>query len=167
MLWLVPFNTIELAASLPVDMKLDRLALSLIVAVWLFVYAARKTALRLSITPIHLALAAFVACAFLSVTLEAGDLNQGLELEAALKRLSLLLSYVSFFAIVASSVRPNEVRPFLNYTLMLAVVCGLGIIWEYRTDQNLFSLWSTGPPGFFNLTGDFTTEVSVDSLGRR
>ena len=168
MLWLVPFNAIELAASLPVDLKLDRLFLPLIIVAWLFVYAARRTALRLSMTPIHLALAAFLACALLSVVLEAGDLNQALELEEAVKRLLLLVAYVPFFAIVASSVRSTEVRPFLNYTLVLAVVCGVGIIWEYRMDQNLFSIWSDRLlPGAFTFAADATGETGLDSLGRR
>ncbi len=34
MLWLVPFNTIQLAVSMPVDLKLDRLVLPFVVLAW-------------------------------------------------------------------------------------------------------------------------------------
>ena len=43
-----------------------------------------------------------------------------------------------------------EVRPFLTYTLALAVIVALAMIYEYRTKQNLFWNWSDKllPSGF-------------------
>ena len=168
MLWLLPFNTIELAVSMPIDLKLDRLVLPFIAVAWLLAFAlGRKAAPRLRITRIHVALGAFLACAFLSVVLNAGYLTQTLEFDLALKKLPLLVAYVSIFVIVASAVRPTEVRPFMTYTVVLAVICGLGIIWQYRTNQNLFSIWSDRLlPGAFRLATE-TGDSSVDSLGRR
>jgi hypothetical protein len=166
MLWLVPFNTIELAASLPIDLKLDRLLLPFLAAALVLAYlAGGKQAPRLNITPIHVALGLFVACAVLSVVLDARDLNQSLELDLAVKKLPLLVGYVSLFVIVASAVRPTEVRPFMTYTLVLAVVCALGIIWEYRTGHNLFNTWSERLlPGGFTFANE--GEAGTDSLGR-
>ena len=70
-----------------------------------------KQAPRWRITWIHVALGAFVACASLSVVLTARYLNQTLELELALKKLPLLISYVSVFVIVASAVAPQRFAP--------------------------------------------------------
>ena len=169
MVWLVPFNTIELPSALPIDLKLDRLVLPLVGVAWLLAFASGGLkAPRWRLTRIHLALGAFVACAFLSVIFSAAYLNQTLELELALKKLPLLIAYVSVFLIVATSVRPSEVRAFMTLTLVLAVVCGLGIIWEYRTDENLFTIWSERLlPGAFSVAGDLTGIDSLDSLGRR
>ncbi len=167
MLWLVPFNTIELAASVPVDLKLDRLVLPFIVVAWLLAFARSRRAPSLRLTWIHIALGAFVACAFLSVVLNAGYLNQTLELELAVKKLPLLVGYVLVFVMVASAIRLSEVRPFMTYTLGLAVICGIGIIWEYRLDENLFIIWSERLlPGGFTIAKDLSGELSMDSLGR-
>ncbi len=101
------------------------------------------------------------------MVLDAQYLNQTLELDLALKKLPLLVAYVSVFVIVASAVRPTEVRPFMKYTLGLAVVCGIGMIWQYRTNQNLFSIWSDRLlPNVFEFASD-SGGVTVDSLGRR
>ena len=168
MLWLLPFNTIELAASMPIDLKLDRLVLPFIVVAWLIaIVVGGKAAPRLRITWIHVALGAFLAAASLSVVLNAGYLTQTLEFELAFKKLPLLVAYVLVFVVVASAVRPTEVGPFMKYTVVLAVICGIGIIWQYRTNQNLFSIWSDRLlPGAFRLTTE-TGDSTVDSLGRR
>jgi hypothetical protein len=129
--------------------------------------AGGRMAPRLRITPIHMAIAAFAACAFLSVVLNAGHLNQTLELDLSFKKLPVLLAYIAFFVIVASSVRPTEVRAFMTLTVGLAVVCSIGIVWEYRMHQNLFQAWSDQLlPGIFRVL-DSASTVGVDSLGRR
>jgi hypothetical protein len=169
MLWLTPFDKIQLAISTPIDMKLDRLVLPFVFVVWVIAFAAGgRLSPRLRITPIHVALAAFLACAFLSVVLDARSLNRTLELDLALKKLPLLISYMSLFVIVASAVRRTEVRAFMTYSLVLAVICGVGVIWEYRFKQNLFSIWTERllPPGF-RYDSSASTVASVDSLGRR
>lgn len=168
MVWLTPFDKIQLAFHTPIDMKLDRLALPFLAAIWLFAFAAGPGAApRLRFTRVHFALAAFLACAFLSVVLEAGYLNKTGEFDAAFKRLPLLVSYLSVFVIVASSIRLTEVRAFMTLTLALAVICGIGIVYEFRFNQNLFSVWSDRllPPIFaFVSDGDGS---GLDSLGRR
>ena len=168
-LWLVPFNSIELNATVPIDLPLDRLILPVIAVAWLVALAARgRFAPRFRPTGIHLALGAFLACALLSVVLDAHYLNQTLELELSLKGLATLVSYVLLFAITASVVRRAEVRPFLTYTLILAVICALGMIYEYRFEQNLFWEWSDRLlPGAFNVTGQLEAGPIVDDIGRR
>jgi hypothetical protein len=59
------------------------------------------------------------------------------------------------------------VRAFLTYTLWLAVICGVGIIYESSSTTNVFTTWSdmlfAGP---FELVAD-VSGAGVDSLGRR
>ncbi len=164
-LWLVPFDSIALKASLPIDLKLDRLVLPGIVLVWLLSLAAGgRTAPRVRLTKIHVAVGLFITLAFLSVLVNATSLNQSLELDTSVKQLPLLLAYLSLFFMVASVVRRSEVRPFLTYTLVLALVCGLGMIVEYKTRHNIFfDLSGKWLPGVFTVA---TNTEGYDSAGR-
>jgi hypothetical protein len=167
LLWLTPFNVIELSVSTPIDLKLDRLVLPFVVGAWLVTMCVGGAAApRIRLTWIHAAIAAFLLIAYLSVVLDARQLNQTLELTQSLKKLPLVTSYVLLFVIVASAIRPTEVRAFLSYTLGLAVICGLGIIWEYRFKQNLFHDWADRllPSPF--VVGH-AEAASVDNIGRR
>lgn len=167
LLWLLPFNEIELAASLPMDLKLDRLVLPFIVVLWVFaLVVGGRGAPTLRFTWIHAGVAAFLLVAFLSVVVNAVDLNRALEFEEAQKRLPLLVAYASVFFLAASIVRRTEVRAFLALTLGLAVVCSLGIIWEYRFEYNVFyDLPDKLLPGAFTV-GE-AEAAAVDGIGRR
>jgi len=166
-LWLVPFDSIELMVPSPIDLKLDRLVLPLVVGAWIVaVVLGGRFAPRLRLTWIHAAMGTFLALAFISVALDAQYLNQTLELELSLKKLPLLVSYISLFVVASTAVRPSEIRPFLTYTLVLAVIMALGMIWEFRFKQNFFyQLSDQMLPGIFDVTRD--ADDAVDSLGRR
>jgi hypothetical protein len=168
-LWLMPFNTINLNASLPIDLPLDRLILPVIAFVWLIVLiAGGRGSPRVRMTWIHVALGGFLLVALLSVVLDAHYLNQTLELELALKKLATIVSYILLFVIVASVIRRGEVRAFLIYTLVLAVICALGMIYEYRADYNVFWEWSAKiMPGIFDVERQLEVGPIVDSVGRR
>ena len=166
-IWLVPFNSIELRASMPIDLTLDRLVLPFVVLAWILALAGGgRAAPRFRFTWIHAAIGLFVACAFLSVVLDAGYLSQTLELDLAFKKLPLLVSFISLFLIAASALRRSEIPAFLNYTLILAVICAFGMIIEYRFVQNPFYDWSDRLlPGFFVV--DAADAAAVDGIGRR
>jgi len=167
MCWLVPFDRIELKIPAPIDVTLDRIVLPAIAVIWvLALLSGRAVAPRLKLTPVHIALGAVLACSFASVVIDARYLNQTGELMLAFKKLPLLVSYVSVFVIVASSVRRSEVPAFMNYTLVLAVICGLGVIFEYRTHNNPFlTLAHVVFRGPFEVT--LVDDGALDSLGRR
>jgi len=167
LLWLTPFNRIQLDFHTPIDLKLDRLLLPFVALIWLIALLAGERARpRLRLTGIHVAVLAFVALAFLSVTLDAHYLNQTMELDLSLKKLPLLVSYVSVFWMMSTAIRPSEVRAFMTLTLVLAVIVGLEIIWEYRSGTNVSSFLSQKLlPHPLELLG--STKVQVDSLGRR
>lgn len=166
MLWLVPVNAIWLEVSLPIDLKLDRLVVPVIVLIWLLSLAAKGPgAPRLRFTRVHAAILGFVAVAFLSVVVNATYLNQTLELAVAIKKLVLLAAFVSVFLVISSVIRPSEVRAFLTFILILATICAVGILWEYRFETNLFYAWSAKLlPSVFHAA---PLTVEYDDIGRR
>jgi hypothetical protein len=153
MLWLVPFNTIKLTASLPFDLKFDRIVLPFIVGLWLLALAVGgRDAPRIRITPIHVAVAILGLVASLGVVFGARSLNQTLEFDLGVKKLSLLVSYGVLFVIVASSIRGTEIAAFLKYTLGLALLAALGTVWEHRMGYNVFyDLSDKALPSFFEV----------------
>jgi hypothetical protein len=167
LLWLVPFNNIELNIPFPIDLKFDRLVLPFVAAASaLAILFGGRAAPQLRLTWIHAGVGAFVVVAFASVLVDAHGLNRGLELDRSLKQLPLLIAYVSLFVIASSAVRGSEVRAFFKYTLGLAVICAIGVIWEYRFKQNLFYNWSSALlPGIFDVAE--VDASAVDNIGRR
>ena len=168
-LWLTPFDRIQLSFHTPIDMKLDRLLLPFVFLVWGIAWVSGgHSRPRLRLTWIHAAVGAFIGVAFLSVVIDARYLNQTMELMLSLKKLPLLLSYASVFWIMSTSIRPTEVRAFMKLTGILGVIVGIGIIYEYRLDTNIFSfVMSKVLVHPFVLLGDSSAADNVDSLGRR
>ena len=103
---------------------------------------------------------AYLACAFLSVVLDAHYLNHTSELAISVKKLPLLVSYISIFFIVASSIRKSEVRAFMSFTLALAVIVGLEAVYEYHTHTDLF-LTLLGHLGPFKLSAADASNATV------
>jgi hypothetical protein len=168
MLWLVPFDSISMTVSLPFELKLDRIVLPFIVIAWCLAFAVGgKYAPRLRLTPIHIAVGTFLAIAFVSVIVNVQWLNTELLFNNSLKQLVLVSSYVSLFLMVASVVRPTEVRAFVKYTLILAVICGLGAIYEYRFHYVVFYqlAHTLMPSSLFKVPVPSAT--AIDELGRR
>jgi hypothetical protein len=165
-LWLVPFNVIQLMASLPFDLKFDRLVLPILFVTWILSLAAGGPATpRLRVTVVHVGIGVFVAAICLGIVLNAHALNQTLEFEMPVKRFVLLLSFALFFLIVASSVRRTEVPAFMKYTLVLSVLTAIGTIWEYRSHYNVFyDLSDRILPGFFQVGA--VNSYEVDDIGR-
>ena len=168
MLWLIPFDTISLTVSLPFDLHLDRIVLPFILLGWGLVFAGRRRgAIQLRLTPIHAAIGALVLVSFLSVVVNAAALNEALLLKDTIKQLLLLCSYVAFFLVITTTIRPTEVRPFLNYTLALAVLCGLGTLVEFRFHYNVFYDLSGKifPSALFQVGAAYSSG-QVDEIGR-
>jgi hypothetical protein len=166
MLWLVPFDSLQLDIPSPIDLKLDRIVLPFIIGTWVLVMAlGGRGAPRLRGTKIHAAVAFFVTIAFLSVILDASALSQTLELDTSLKKLPLLLSYSSIFVVMASVIRRDEVAAFVKYTLVLAVICALGMVYEDHTFHNVFFDWSEKVlPNVFKV---MVSSSGWDTEGRR
>ena len=165
--WLVPFNLIQLSISLPIDLKFDRLFLPFVVLAWALCMAAGGTdAPRFRVTPIHVTIAGFITAACVSLALNAPQLNHLLELDTGVKKLVLIVSYAMLFVVIASSVRRTEVHAFLTYTVALATLCALGTVVEYRFEFNVFYEGADALlPGIFQVG---TAEAAaIDGIGRR
>jgi hypothetical protein len=167
MLWLVPFNSISLGAQGPIDLHLDRLVVPPIFLVWLLtVSAGGPSAPRIRATPIHVTLFIFVGVAFLSIVINARALSQTLTLDQSIKQVTVLVTYGAMFVVIASTVRRSEVKAFMRFTLVLAVLLAVGILWEFHFAFNVFYSWSAKLlPGPFQVaTFD---PAGVDEIGRR
>jgi hypothetical protein len=165
MLWLVPFNQIKLDISFPIDLGFDRLVLPPLFVIWVFAFAVGGRGVRVRLTWIHAAIGLFVTIAFISVVLDGRYLAHILELDLAVKQLPLLLSYMSLFLITSTTVRPGEVRAYINFTLILAVINAIGMVYEYRMISNPFyNIAGAILPGVFSIEN--AHDGVLDSLGR-
>jgi hypothetical protein len=168
MLWLIPFDTIQLTVSLPFDLHLDRILLPFILLGWGLDFAGhRRGAIRFQLTPIHAAIGVFMLVAFLSVLVNGATLTHALLIKDTIKQLLLLCSYVAFFMVITTTVRATEIRAFLNYTLGLAVVCALGTLVEFRFHYNPFYQLSGQifPSALFKVAPAYSSGL-VDEIGR-
>jgi O-antigen ligase len=163
MLFLVPFDSIDLPIGLPLEAKLDRPFLLVIIALWVLSMVMTGGSNRLRMTAIHYAFFGFVLIAILSLIHNAETTVRLGELELGVRKLALLLSYLALFVVVASSVRPSEVRPLMNLMAGLAVLTAIGVIWEYRAEYNFF-FEGLGQVIPINLPPELH---SSDSIGRR
>jgi O-antigen ligase len=163
MLWLLPFDSIDLPLGLPLEAKLDRPVLMLIVALWVLSLTILDGAQRVRFTPIHYAFVGFVLIAILSLVYNAETTVRLGEMELGVRKLALLISYLTLFVVVASGVRPSEVRAFMTFMCGLAVITALAVIWEYRYEYNVFFSWTHSI-----LPVTIPAELgNSDSIGRR
>jgi len=166
MVFLVPFDSTVLPVNLPFDLELDRIAVGVMGLVWLAVVLAGKPgAPRFHRSPVNLALGALALVAVTSVLVNLQPLANAVELSLALKKLVLLGAFLAFFFIVASAVRPGEVRAFATLLVGLATVSAIGVIYEYRTGTNVFFDVTDLLPGTKVWTDDSST--TFDASGRR
>jgi O-antigen ligase len=107
---------------------------------------------------------AFALIAVLSVLANSETLVRLGEFEDAIKHLALLASYVVFFALAASIIRPAEVAKLSKAMLGLACLTAIGTIVEFRFGTNFFHE-TIGPlfPGYIRPAGI----GAVDSIGRK
>ena len=166
MVWLLPFDAIELPVHLPLDAKLDRLLLLVAGALWLssLVSGLADVRPRLRLGAVHLAVIGFLLIATIG-TLHNATMLAGLgELSLSIKKLALLASFAFFFVIVASVVRPTEVSRFVLLMLGLATVGAIGTLVEYRIHYNPFYEWAGKLP-FVDVLEPSDLD-QPDSIGR-
>jgi O-antigen ligase len=164
MVWIIPFDQIDLRIPTPVDPKFDRFALAAVIGIWLFqaFLPRRGPVTRPGRTAPALAVLAFALIAVASVSINAEQLGYLGELELAQKRLALLFAYVVFFYLVATTIRPSEVHAFGKLLIGLACVTAVGVIYEYRTGYNAFYIWSDTLFGWFANVAPSPTNINPD-----
>jgi hypothetical protein len=144
MLFTLPFDAISLPINLPLDSKLDRVYIIPLALLWISSVAivtgpARP---RIRLTRIHVATLAFFAICCLSLALNREALINLGEFQLGLKKLVLLATYLLFFVIAASTIRPREVPRYVTMMIVLAVIAAVGGILEYRLKINPFYQWT-------------------------
>jgi O-antigen ligase len=163
MVWLVPFDSITLPIPLPLDAKLDRPLLVGMAALWVLSLVGKNTVSRLRVSAVHWALLLFIVIAISSLVLNDSTIVRLNEMDLAIRKLALLFSYVLLFVIVASSVKPSEVRNLTIFMIVLASITATGALVEYRTGYNAFFNWTSHlfpvvMPGELG---------AIDSIGRK
>jgi hypothetical protein len=164
MLFLVPFDAIDLPVSLPLNSTPDRLALLGLVVLWAtsMVVLSATARPRLRLTRVHYAVLAFFAICCVSIALDGLTLANMDEVTLVVKKLALLASYIVFFFLVASTLRPREAPRFAVLIVVLGVIVAVATVVEYRLHYNVFySLWGKLLP--ITLPSEFDVR---DSLGR-
>lgn len=164
MLFVVPFDSVAIPSGVA-NLTVDRIALILIVIVWCFAMLGpdgRRPRWRSS--PVNVMLGLFVTVAFVSVLASADTLSANDEMAIALKKLALLLSYTAFFVIVASTIRPTEVRSFALFAVVLACITAAGTVYELRSGTNPFFL--VADKVFFGPFQVLPDVMGVDAIGR-
>lgn len=138
-IWLVPYESIELSVSVPVDPHLDRV---LLLAITLLAIASllvrRGGPLSRPAPTFSRMLLVFAAVALASLALNAERLASLGEFDQGTKQIVLLVGYLVFFYVVATVIRPSELRNFSMLIMALAVLTAIGTIWEYRMEYNVF-----------------------------
>jgi O-antigen ligase len=164
MLWVVPFDAMNLPVTMPVDAKLDRVVILAIGAIWLGAMLSQGPASpRPRRSAVEVGIFLFLTTVGASILANVDGLASRGELEAAIKNLALLLSYAFFFYMVVTTLRPAEVPRFINLMLGLACITALGTIWEYRTEANLFYDWADKLFPGVSVDAD---QTGIDSIGR-
>jgi hypothetical protein len=155
MLFLVPIDAIlQPLTSLPVVPTLDRILLCMMVVGWLIALGCSRGSIRprVRFTRVHVMVFLFAAICFAGVALNGANLAVYKEVMPTVKKLLLLVAFVTFFVVASSAIRPGEVRPLLKLMVGLGVVCAIGTIIERQTRFNIFySVWNgvlpyTKPP---------------------
>jgi O-antigen ligase/polysaccharide polymerase Wzy-like membrane protein len=164
MLFLFPFDSTDLPISLPLDATLDRPVLGLIVGIWIVSASSLLGVRRLGMGPVHWAFIIFALLAVLSVLLNYPTLERLGQVSVPVKKLALLFSYGVLFSVVASSLRPTEVRRLIVYMIWLASITAIGVIVEYRTGFNAFYSWGEKLLPGVTPPADLGT---YDSIGRK
>jgi O-antigen ligase len=143
MVWLTPFESVNLPISLPFDSHLDRLALGILVVAWIGAIAVgAERGPRLRPSAVDLGVVAFMGVVVLGVLANAEVLSNLGQMTLAFKKLVLISTYLIFFYICATSIRRSELRAFTALLIGLACVTAIGLIYEYRTGVNLFYDWT-------------------------
>ena len=84
----------------------------------------------------------FGAIALLSIVLNIDRIYQQNQLSFVEKQFSQLLAYGVFFFLVVATIRPEEVPAFTRLVMALACLTAVGVIYESRTGNNVFYVWS-------------------------
>lgn len=139
MLFFVPIASTQLKVHLPVDSKIDRFAIIVLVVSWFWVGGDQRAFLRTRRSKLFVGAAfLFLVLALASFVLDAGRIIHLGELELSVKRFALLGSFLIFSWFALTALRFEDVRGFATYLIGLASLMSIGMLIERRTGYNIF-----------------------------
>jgi N-acetylglucosaminyl-diphospho-decaprenol L-rhamnosyltransferase len=138
MVFWIPFDSTTLPVSLPINSDLDRFVIGGMFLIWLVVLLGRSSLITFRATPMNTAIYGFLAAAFASIVVNLPQLAWDGELTLSVKELSLILSYLVAFYVIATSVRPSEVAAYSRLIVFLAVGTAVGTVYQYVSGSNPF-----------------------------
>ena len=138
MVYWVPFESINLPISLPINSELDRFVVGFVFGVWVLIAVAAPRFVTFRSAPTNQALYLFIAVAVVSIAVNFRQLAWDGDLTLAIKQLSLIMSYTAVYLVVATSIRRSEVEPFAKLLVALAIGTAIGTIYQYVTGSNPF-----------------------------
>ncbi len=143
MLFVVPIDSTELKIHLPVDSRIDRFAVIVLLLAWIWLGGDQRAFLRTRRSKLFVSAACvFLAVAVTSLLLDAGRIVNLNDFKLAEKRFALLGSFliVAWFALTA--LRFEDVRGFITYLIGLATLMSVAMLYERHTGYNVFYEWS-------------------------
>ena len=149
MIFLVPIDAMSVPLHLGAEGNPDRVLLLLTVGLWIpvLLVGSRKVRPTLRFTRIHLWVLVFLGLCFLSVAVNGNTLAIYTEVSPTVKKLLLLVSFVMFFVLASSIIRPREVPKLVGFMVILGVIVAVATIIESKTRYNIFySLWEKVAP---------------------
>jgi hypothetical protein len=164
MIFLVPIDAMSVPLHLGAEGNPDRVLLLLTLGLWIpvLLIGSRKVRPRVRFTRIHLWVLVFLGLCFLSVAVNGNMLSIHTEVSPTVKKLVLLVSFVMFFVLASSIIRPREVPKLIGFMVILGVIVAVATIIESKTRYNIFySLWEKVAPVKLPLEID-----QLDDIGR-
>lgn len=143
MLFFVPIGATEIKVHLPVDSRIDRFAVIVLVLSWLWFGGDQRAFVLTRRSKLYVTAACvFVVVAVASLLLDAGRIVNLGDFQLAEKRFALLGSFLilSWFALTA--LRFEDLRGFATYLIGLGTLMSIGMLVERRTGYNIFYEWS-------------------------
>lgn len=139
LLFLVPVAATELKVHLPVDSRIDRFAVIVLVLVWLCLGGDQRAFLSTRRSKLYVSAAcAFLALAVASLLLDVGRISNLGDLQLAEKRFALLGSFLILSWFTLTALRFEDVRGFATYLIGLATIMSIGMLVERHTGYNVF-----------------------------
>lgn len=142
MLFLVPFEGINLKVHLPANLTPDRLLIVVMVGILVLNRLALGPSARRRMTPVEVAVLVFGAVALLSVVLNIDRIYRESQLTYVEKGFLRLLAYGTFFFVVVKIMRADEMTAFSRLILILSCLTALGTLYEAHSGYNVFYIWS-------------------------
>lgn len=143
MVFFVPIAATELKVHLPVDSRIDRFAVIVLILAWTWYGGDQRAFLRTHRSKLFVTAALiFLTVAVASLLLDAERIINLGDFKLAEKRFALLGSFLVLSWFVLTALRFEDVRGFASYLIGLATMMSVGMLIERHTGYNVFYEWS-------------------------